>query len=85
MHSYCYVYVFLLFVCSVLYICFHRVNRHSPIAMTEIFPCFFLSCKANARVHLAQTGHSPHSSKLLNCVVLRIVCVDCVVLYIVCV
>jgi hypothetical protein len=26
------------------------------------FPCFFLSCKANARVYLAKTGHGPHSS-----------------------
>jgi len=29
---------------------------------TEIFPCFFLSCKANARVNPAKTGHGPHSS-----------------------
>ena len=28
--------------------------------LTEVFPCFFLSCKANARVKLAKTGHSPH-------------------------
>ena len=30
-----------------------------------VFPCFFLSCKANARVKLAKTGHGPHSSKLV--------------------
>ena len=37
----------------------------------EVFPCFFLSCKANARVKLAKTGHGPHSSKLVViCVVL---------------
>jgi len=24
----------------------------------EVFPCFFLSCKANSRVKLAKTGHS---------------------------
>jgi len=30
--------------------------------LTEVFPCFFLSCKANARVKPAQTGHGPHSS-----------------------
>jgi hypothetical protein len=29
--------------------------------LTEVFLCFFLSCKANARVKLAKTGHSPHS------------------------
>jgi hypothetical protein len=30
----------------------------------RVFPCFFLSCKANARVKLAKTGHGPHSSTL---------------------
>ena len=46
--------------------------------LTEVFPCFFLSCKANARVKPAKTGHGPHSSQLLCCsmyfCVLRIVC-----------
>jgi hypothetical protein len=28
--------------------------------LTEGFPCFFLSCKANARAQLAKTGHGPH-------------------------
>jgi hypothetical protein len=31
---------------------------------TEVFPCFFLSCKANARVKLAKTGHGPHTITL---------------------
>jgi hypothetical protein len=30
--------------------------------LTEVFPCFFLSCKTNARVKPAKTGHDPHSS-----------------------
>jgi hypothetical protein len=30
--------------------------------LTEVFPCFFLSCKANARVKPAKMGHGPHSS-----------------------
>ena len=30
--------------------------------LTEVFPCFFLSCKVNARVKPAKTGHGPHSS-----------------------
>jgi hypothetical protein len=30
--------------------------------LTEVFPCFFLSCKANARVKPARTGHGPSSS-----------------------
>ena len=42
--------------------------------MTEVFPCFFLSSKANARVKLAKTEHGPHSSQI-NCVVLCTVCV----------
>jgi len=51
MYSYCYVYVFLLLymLCSV-YSVFHRANWHSSATLTEVFPCFFLSCKANARV-----------------------------------
>jgi len=41
------------------------------LTLTEAFPCFFLSCKANARVKLAKTRHGPLSSKLLVvCVVL---------------
>jgi hypothetical protein len=31
------------------------------LTLAEVFPCFFLSCKANARVKLAKTGHRPHS------------------------
>jgi hypothetical protein len=30
----------------------------------EVFPCFFLSCKANARVKLVKTEHGLHSSKI---------------------
>jgi len=39
------------------------------LTLTEVFPCFFLSCKANARAKLAKTGHGPHSSTLVICVV----------------
>jgi len=48
--------------------------------MTEVFPCFFLSCKANARVNLAKTVHGPHFPKLLCC---SMYCLFCVVLCIV--
>jgi hypothetical protein len=65
--------------------CFHRANWHSLTILTEGFPCFFLSCKENGRVYLAKTGHGPHSSKSVNCVVVCIACVDCVILYTVCV
>ena len=54
------------------------------LTLTEVFPSFFLSCKANARVTLAKTGHGPHSSKLVvTCVVLSLfvlLCCYCVVL-----
>jgi len=36
----------------------------APAGLTEVFPCFFLSCKANARVQLAKTLNGPHSSKI---------------------
>jgi hypothetical protein len=42
--------------------CIHFAGWHSPTTLTEVFPCFFLSCKANARIYLAKTGHGPHSS-----------------------
>ena len=51
-----------------------RIEQHSSVTLTEVFPCFFLSCKANARVKLAKTGHGPHSSKLVViCVVLLLI------------
>ena len=50
----------------------------SSATLTEVFPCFFLSCKTNAGVKLAKMGHGPHSSihcSVVICVVLCIVCV----------
>jgi len=29
---------------------FRRAKWHSSVTLTEVFPCFFVSCKANARV-----------------------------------
>jgi hypothetical protein len=37
----------------------------SSATLTEDFPFFFLSCKANARVKLAKTGHGLYSSTLV--------------------
>ena len=49
----------------------HLPWLHSSDTLTEVFPCFFLSCKANAGLKLAKVGHGPHSSKLVViCVVL---------------
>jgi magnesium-transporting ATPase (P-type) len=54
---------------------------------TEVFPCFSLSCKANARVKLAKTGHGPHSSYVV--VLLYVIlfcsmyfCVLCIVFFV---
>ena len=45
--------------CMFMYL--HRVIWHSSSTLTEVFPCFFLSYKANARVKPAKMGHGPHS------------------------
>jgi hypothetical protein len=58
MYSYCYVYVLLLLCLCILIVmyvlfcvsCLHRAKWHSSTTLTEGFPCFFLSCKANTRV-----------------------------------
>ena len=47
--------------------------------LTEVFPCFFLSCKADAGAQLAKTGHGPHSSTL---VCICVVCLLFVLFYI---
>ena len=54
--------------------CLHRANCHSPATLTEVFPCFFLSCKANAGVKVAKTGHGLHSSKLIVLFYVLFVC-----------
>jgi hypothetical protein len=65
----------------------YPVTRTSASAtLTEVFPCFCLSCKANARVKPAKTGHGQHSSKFVNCVVLfviRIVLLVVVLFYVI--
>ena len=51
--------------------------------LTEVLPCFFLSCMANARVKLAKTGHGPHSSTLVVFVLFG--CYLCCSMYCLCV
>jgi hypothetical protein len=49
------------------------------LTLTEVFLCFFLNCKANARVKLAKTGHGPHSPILVViCVVWLLFVLFCV-------
>ena len=52
------------------------------LTLTEGFPCFFLSCKAKARVKLAKTGHGLHSSILLVICVVRLLFVLFYVLFV---
>ena len=67
-----------------LCLCFLIVIHVLFSTLTEVFPCFFLSCKANARVYLAKSGHGPDSSLILLFHVLIVLfyvlfCVHCVV------
>jgi hypothetical protein len=50
------IYVFLLLCLCIL------IVRLCMVTLSEVFPCFFLSCKANARVKPTKTGLGPHSS-----------------------
>jgi hypothetical protein len=56
LYTYCifmylfYVYIFIVCLCM------------PSATLTEVFPCFFLSCKAKARVTPSKMGHGPHSS-----------------------
>ena len=52
------------------------------LTLTEVFPCFFLSCKTNARVKLAKTGHGPHSFTLVVICVVRLLYVLFYVLFV---
>ena len=56
---------FLLQICLFFYLSVIVYVFLDAATLTEVFPCFFLSCKANARVKLAKTGHDPHSSKIV--------------------
>jgi hypothetical protein len=51
------------------------------LTVNKVFPCFFLSCKANARVKLAKTGHGPHFSTLVFICVVRLLFVLFYVLF----
>jgi hypothetical protein len=53
------IYVFLLIWLYIPIVCLCMTN------LTKVFPCFFLSRKANARVKPAKTEHGPHSSLFL--------------------
>ena len=57
-----------------MFIYLHRATWHSSATLTEVFLCFFLSCKANARVKPAKMGHGPHPSIFVLFYLLFVVC-----------
>jgi len=75
MYSYC-------CVCSVLFciFCFHCANWHSSATLTEGFPCFFLSCKANAGYNSQRRGSARTLPKLTVLFCALFVC-KCVLYY----
>ena len=66
--------------CTFMYI--HRASWHSSATLTEGFPCFFFSCKANSKVKPAKTGHGPLSSKLLCCSMYYLFCVVLCIIFV---
>jgi len=59
-----YLFLLLCLYSDFMFVYLHRASWHSSATLTEVFPCFFLSCKANARVKPAKMGYGPHSSKI---------------------
>ena len=81
-YIYIYIYTFIHTYMMCRYVCdmipfmlcsVYSLPTHSPANLTEVYPCFFLSCKANVMVYLPKIGYGRHSSALVNCVVLYIV------------
>ena len=74
------IYIFLLLWLCILIVCLCMT------ILTEVFPCFFLSCKTNARVKPAKTGHGPHSLIFVLFYVLFVLCrsLYCLCVYVYC-
>ena len=77
---YAFVYLCRLYILIVMFMYSYTYSR-SVLYPDWGFSRFFLSCKANARVYLAKTGHGPHFFLIVLFSVLFFV--DCVVLCIV--
>ena len=46
---------------SLCYVGRRTENASLIVTLTEVFPWFFLICKANAMIHDAKSAHGPHS------------------------
>jgi hypothetical protein len=55
----------------------------TKVTLTEVFPCFFLNSKANARVKPAKMGHGSHCSKIF--VLFYVLFVLCCSVYCLCI
>jgi hypothetical protein len=71
---YIYIFIFMSIYSYCMFMYLHRASWHSSANLTEVFPCFLLSCKANARVRLTKTGHGLHSFKMFVLFYIYIVC-----------
>jgi len=74
--------VFFSFVICILYFEVFLNLTEGFLTMTEVFPCLFLSCKANARVKFAKMGHGAHSSTLVVICVVQLLFVLFYVLFV---
>ena len=59
-----FMYLLYVYISSRVFMYVLRASWHSSATLTEVFPCLFLSCMANARAKPANMGHVPHSSKI---------------------
>jgi hypothetical protein len=84
MYSYCYVYIVLL-LCMLCFVYSVFIVPTGTIRLPwlRVLRAFSSVVRQMAGIYLAKTGHGPHSSQLVNSVVLCNICVECVVLCIV--
>ena len=60
--SFCKLRIFIVMYSLFCIFSFHHAIWHSSANLTDVFPCFFLSYKANARVYLTKTRRAVNSS-----------------------
>jgi hypothetical protein len=69
-------------ICILYFVCGFLNLTEGFLTLAEVFPCVFLSCKANARVKLAKTEHGPHYPTLVVICVVRLLFVLFYVLFV---
>jgi hypothetical protein len=71
--------IFCVFVCKCVLPTATGISGHFSTTLTERFPCFFLSCKANSMVWLPKMGHDLALSNIFYCYVCSFICILCTV------